>query len=52
MKILKFKNISQSSEQVIRVFSEWRELDGKRTREFRNELAMFKTPLGKKPVFI
>ena len=48
VKILKFKEISQASEQIIIDLSEWRELESKRVREFRKELAMSKSPSRKK----
>ena len=48
VKILKFNKISQASEQIIRGLSEWRELESKRVRDFRKELAMSKSPSRKK----
>ena len=48
VKILKFNKISQASEQIIIDFSEWRELESRRIREFRKELAKSKSPSRKK----
>ena len=48
VKLLKFNKISQASEQIIIDLSEWRELESKRVREFRKELAMSKSPSRKK----
>ena len=45
---LKLKKISQSSEQIIVDLTEWRELESKRIREFRKELARSKSILRKK----
>ena len=45
---LKLKKISQSSEQTIIDLTEWRELESKRIREFRKELARSKSILRKK----
>ena len=42
--ILKLNKISKASEQIIIDLSEWRELESKRVREFRKELAMSKSP--------
>ena len=36
VKILKFKKNNQASEQIIMDLQEWRELESKRIREFRN----------------
>ena len=43
VKILKFNKISQAGEQIFMDLSEWRELESKRSREFRKELAMSKS---------
>ena len=51
VKILKFNRISQSSEQIIIDLSVWRELESKRIREFRKELAMSESPLKKNTGF-
>ena len=48
VRILNFNKISQASEQIIIDLSEWRELESKRVREFRKELAMSKSPSRKK----
>ena len=48
VKMLKFNKISQASEQIIIDFSEWRELESRRVREFRKELVMSKSPSRKK----
>ena len=48
VKILKFKKISQAREKIILDLSEWRELDSRRVREFRKELAMSMSPSRKK----
>ena len=48
VKILKFNKISHASEQIIIDLSEWRELESKRFREFRKELAMSKSRSRKK----
>ena len=48
VKILKFNEISQASEQIIMDLLEWKELESKRTREFRKELAMSKSTSRKK----
>ena len=47
-KIVKFKKSSEVSEQIIIDLSEWRELESRRVREFRKELAMSKSPSRKK----
>ena len=51
VKILKLNKISQSSEQIIIDFSEWRELESKRIGEIGKELAMSKSPSRKKHGF-
>ena len=43
VKILRFIKISQASEQNMIDLSEWRELESRRIREFRKELAMSKS---------
>ena len=48
VKILKFIKMSQASEQIIIDLSDWRELESRRVREFGKELAMSKSPSGKK----
>ena len=48
VKILKCNKISQASEQIIIDLSEWRELESKRVREFRKDLAMSKSLSRKK----
>ena len=48
VKILKFKKMSQASEQIIIDLSEWRELESRRVREFGKELSMSKSPSRKK----
>ena len=48
VKILKFIKISQASEQIIIDLSDWRELESRRIREFRKEVAMSKSPSRKK----
>ena len=48
VKILKLIKISLSSEQIIIKLSILRELESNRTREFRNELAISKSPSRKK----
>ena len=48
VKILKFNKISQASEQIIMDLSEWRELESKRIREIKKELAMSKSTSRKK----
>ena len=52
VKILKFNKISQASEQMITNLSEWRELESKRLREFRKELAKSKSTSRKKNGFL
>ena len=48
VRILKFNKTSQASEQIIIDFSEWRELESRRVRELRKELAMSKSTSRKK----
>ena len=50
VKILKFKKISQASEQNILDLSEWRELESKK-RAFRKKVAMSEPPSRKKYAF-
>ena len=49
--ILKFNKISQASEQIIIDLSEWRELESRRVKESRKELAMSKSPSEKSTGF-
>ena len=51
VKVLKINKISQASEQIILDLLEWRELESKRFREFRKEVAMSKSPSRKKNWF-
>ena len=48
VKVLKVTKISQSSEQIMIDFSEWRDHESKRLREFRKEVALSETPSRKK----
>ena len=48
VKILKFNKNYQDSEQMIIDVLEWRELESRRVREFRKEVAMSKSPSRKK----
>ena len=43
VKSLKFIKISQASQHIIIDLSEWRELESRRVREYRKELAMSKS---------
>ena len=51
VKVLKIDKISQASEKIILDLLEWRELESKRFREFRKEVAMSKSPSRKKTGF-
>ena len=48
VKVLRFIKISQASEPIMIDLSKWRELESRRVREFRKELAMSKSPSRKK----
>ena len=51
VKIIKFTKISHSVEHIIIDFSEWREHESKKNREFRTEVAMSKSPWRKRTCF-